>query len=200
MPDHLDPLFDDLRRRELPRVRPPGAEAVRRTVHRRATVRATAYAVVLMAAGGSFVLAQRSGAGDGVAPAAPPSSSAMAFSGGPVPSSSEGLWRGLPDKSQIVAGLVPAADHTDVMADFTQDVGLEAQAGRHRLRVGCSGPAPLPVTIMLGSTVDQQDTIPCEDAGVVREYELTLTAAGSVRVLLGSGGQFDAYALKLTKI
>ena len=201
MPDHLTPLFDDLRRQALPRVQPPGAAAARRTVHRRATVRATVAAAVVMVAGATFIVTQR-GDGDGtVMPASSASASAWPYASGfPGPGASGELWRGAPNKVEIAAGLVPGADHTDVMADSSQDVGMQAEAGRHRLRVGCSGPAPLPVSILLDDTLDQQDTIACTDSGVVEEYEFTMAEAGSVRVIIGSEGQFDAYALKLTRI
>ncbi len=201
MPDHLTPLFDDLRRQALPRVQPPGADVVRRTVHRRVTAQAATAAVVVMAAGVTFGLAQR-GEGDGtVVPASSASGSAAPMiSGWPVPEASGQLWRGLPNKVEIVGDLVPGADHTDVMADSSQDVGMQAEAGRHRLRVGCSGPAPLPVSILLHDMIDQQHSIACADSGVVEEYEFTMTEAGSVRVIVGNGGQFDAYALKLTRI
>ena len=201
MPDDLTPLFADLRRQALPRVRPPGADAARRTVHRRATVQAATAAAALLAAGGSFLYAQRPGTDGTVTPAAPPSASTMAFvSGEPIPESSGAVRRGLPNKARIAGGLVPGADHAGVVSDFAEDVGMAAEAGRHRLRVGCSGPAPLPVTILVDNDIEQQHTLSCADSGVVEEYEFTLAEAGSVRVLIGSGGQFDAYALKLTKI
>jgi len=201
VPDHLSPLFDDLRRQALPRVQPPGADAARRTVHRRVTAQAAAAAVVVMAAGVTFGLIQR-GEGDAtVVPASSASGSAgPMISGWPVPEASGQLWRGLPNKVEIVDGLVPGADHVDVMGDFDQDIGMDTAAGRHRLRVGCSGPAPLPVTILLHDRIDQQHSLACADSGVVEEYEFTMAEAGSVRVIVGGGGQFDAYALKLTKI
>ncbi|UQU67926.1 hypothetical protein COUCH_17310 [Couchioplanes caeruleus] len=194
MPDPLAPLFEDMRRRALPRVQPPGPAAARRTVHRRATVRAAALATVVMAAGGTFIISQRGG-GDGVAPASVPSASFSAFA---EPYVSGMPWRGRPDKADIARGLVPGAQQEGVV-DGSQDIGMDVGKGRHLLRVGCSGPAPLPVTILLDDEVDQQDTIACTDAGTAAEYEFTMAREGSLRVVMGSGGQFDAYAFKVTK-
>lgn len=201
MPDHLSPLFDDLRRQALPRVQPPGADAARRTVHRRVTAQAATAAVVVMAAGVTFGLSQRGEGDETVVPASSASMSAgPMISGFPVPEASGQLWRGLPNKVDIVDGLVPGADHVDVMSDATRDIAMAAGKGRHRLRVGCSGPASLPVTILLDNEIEQQEMIACKDSGVVREYTFDVAKAESVRVILGSGGQFDAYALKLTEI
>lgn len=188
MSDPLAPLFDDLRRTTVPHVRAPGPDAARRTVHRRATVRATAVAAVVLAAGTTFVVNQR-GDGNGAVPAEQPSASASAM-----------LWRGWPDKTVIAAELVPGADYEDVMGEEPQVFETEAGAGRHRVRVGCSGPAPLPFFIVVDNQMIRQDTIPCTDAGTVRDYEFTTTEAVPVRFVLGNAGQFDAYALKLTKI
>ncbi|MEV4701978.1 hypothetical protein [Actinoplanes sp. NPDC049316] len=192
MPDPLAPLFEDLRRQALPRVQAPGAAAARRTVHRRVTVQAAALAAVVMAAGGTFIVSQRGG--DGGTPAVAPSSMVSDF---PVPASSAALWQGT-DQAGIVHSLVPGAQHWDVMGEDTQDVGMQAGKGAHTLRVGCSGPAPLAVTMLLNDKLDQQHTIACTDSGVVHDFGFTMARAGSVRVLLG-GGQFDAYALKVTK-
>ncbi|MBM2620583.1 hypothetical protein JIG36_34285 [Actinoplanes sp. LDG1-06] len=190
MPDPLNSLFDDLRRDTLPQVRPPGAEAARRTVHRRATVRAAALAAVVIAVGGTWIVSQRNLDGT-ITPAASASASTYA---------SDMLWRGRADKTEIAAALVPGASHSDVMAEHDQDVGLEADGGNYRLRVGCAGPAPLPVTVMVNETVDQQQTLQCTDDGVARDFEITVPSAGSVRVILSGIGQFDAYALRLEKL
>ncbi|GAB2585758.1 hypothetical protein Aab01nite_52480 [Paractinoplanes abujensis] len=189
MSDPLTPLFDDLRTRTLPQVQPPGTEAARRTVHRRATVRASVVAAVVIAAGGAFIIDQRNDYQNTIVPASSAS-----------PSASGMLWRGRADKVEVAAALVPGASHADVMDAFDQDVGIEATEGRYRLRVGCSGPTELPFTILLNGTVDQQSSVDCTDAGEAREYELTMPRAGSVRIVFSSIGQFDAYALKLTKI
>jgi hypothetical protein len=194
VPDPLAPLFEDLRSRALPRVQPPGPAAARRTVHRRATVRAAALATVVMAAGGAFIVSQR-GDGDGVAPAAVPSVSFSAFA---EPYVSGVPWRGREDKADIARGLVPGAEQEGVV-DGSQDIGMDLDEGRYVLRVGCSGPAPLPVTILLDDQIDQQDSIACADSGTAAEYEFTMARAGSLRVIMGSGGQFDAYAFKVTK-
>ena len=187
MPDDLTPLFEDLRRRELPRVPSTGTGAIRRTLHRRAMVRGGAAAVVVTTATVTLFAAQR---GDTVRPITPAA---------PAPHTSTGLWRGLPNKAEIAGGLVPGADHADVMGTFPHDVGMEIGAGRHHLRVGCSGPAPLPLTILLDDKVDQRHTVACEDAGAVADYEFTVPGAARVRIVLGNQGQFDAYALKVTK-
>lgn len=182
MSDPLTPLFDDLRRRTLPQVQAPGTEAVRRTVHRRATVRASALAAVALAAFGTFVVSQRDNDG-AVLPAASASASAS---------------HGRPDRVEIATALVPGADHIDVMGEETHDVGYESPGGNYVLQVGCSGPAPLAITILLDGAIDQQNSVPCADEGVARDYEFTMPRDGSVRVLVG-GGQSDAYALKLTE-
>ncbi|MBU2667020.1 hypothetical protein KOI35_26255 [Actinoplanes bogorensis] len=187
MSDPLTPLFDDLRRRTLPQVQPPGTEAARRTVHRRVTVQAATLAAVVMVAGGSYIVAQRD---------ATPYTMEVVASASP----STDLWRGRADKAEIAAALVPGFTHSDIMGEFPQDVGMAADAGRYRLRVGCSGPAPLPLTIMINGTVDRQETIVCTDAGSAREFELNVLSGGSVRVIFGNQGQFAAYALKLSRI
>lgn len=186
MSDPLTPLFDDLRRRTLPEVQAPGAQAARRTVHRRATVRASALAAVAIAAFGSYVVTQRDNGG-AVLPAASVSASASA----PV------SW-GRPDKAEVAAALVPGADDAGVMGEYSHDHSYESTGGNYRLRVGCSGPAPLAITILLDGVIDQQNSVPCVDDGTVRDYEFTMPRDGSVRVLVG-GGLHDAYALKLTR-
>ncbi|MDY7090418.1 MAG: hypothetical protein SYR96_35685 [Actinomycetota bacterium] len=185
MSDPLTPLFDDLRRRTLPEVQAPGAEAARRTVHRRATVRASALAAVAIAAFGSYVVTQRDNGG-AVLPAASASASAPALPG-------------RPDKAEVAAALVPGADHADVvMGEYSQDVGYNASSGNWLLRVGCSGPSPLAITILLDGAVEQQNSVPCTDDGTVRDYVFTMPRDGSIRILVG-GGLHDAYALKLTE-
>jgi hypothetical protein len=169
---------------------------VRRTVHRRATVRAAALAAVVMAAGGTFIVTQRGdGRGDGVAPASVPSASFSAYA---EPYVSGMPWQGRPDKDEIARGLVPGAQQEGVV-DGSQDIGMDVGKGRYVLRVGCSGPAPLPVTILLDDRIDQQDSIDCADSGTAAEYEFTMAREGSLRVIMGGGGQFDAWAFKVTK-
>lgn len=190
MPDQLSPLFDDLRGRALPQVRPPGADAARRTVHRRATVRASALAAVVLVAFGTFVVTQRNSGGT-VLPVASASAE---------PSASSDLWTGRPDKAEVAAALVPEATYTDEMGASDQHVELEADEGPYRLTVGCSGPASLPFTIMLDDQVDQDGMLDCTDDGEAGDYELTMPRVGTVTVVFGRGGQFNAYALKLTKL
>ncbi|MEV7622644.1 hypothetical protein [Actinoplanes sp. NPDC089786] len=206
MPDQLSPLFDDLRGRALPQVRPPGPDAARRTVHRRATVRASVLAAVVLAAFGTFIVTQRTSGGT-VLPAASASAGPSASSdlepgrldeAGPSASSEFGSGR--LDKAEVAAALVPGATYTDEMDASGQNVELEAAEGLYRLTVGCSGPASLPFTIMLDDQVDQDGVLDCTDDGEAGDYEFTMPREGTVTVVFDQGGQFDAYALKLTKL
>ncbi|MEV6629310.1 hypothetical protein AB0M54_01000 [Actinoplanes sp. NPDC051470] len=222
MPDQLSPLFDDLRGRALPQVRPPGPDAARRTVHRRATVRASVLAAVVLAAFGTFVVTQRTSGGT-VLPAASASAGPSASSdlepgrldeAGPSassdlepgrldeagPSASSEFGSGRLDKAEVAAALVPGATYTDEMDASGQNVELEAAEGLYRLTVGCSGPASLPFTIMLDDQVDQDGVLDCTDDGEAGDYEFTMPREGTVTVVFDQGGQFDAYALKLTKL
>ena len=56
MAEHVDDLFTELRADTMQRIRPPGADRVRRTVHRRRTVTATFAGVLLLALSGTVVL------------------------------------------------------------------------------------------------------------------------------------------------
>jgi hypothetical protein len=191
MSDPLISRFEDLRQHSLTQIQAPGAASARRTVHRRATVKAAGIAAVVMAAGTTFVVAQH-GNNNGMAATPSPS-------GYPSPSASAGPWQGLPNKTEIAAGLVPGAD-TEVATGAGYDHGFNVDKGQFRVRVGCSGPAPLPITIRLNNRINQQHTIPCTDAGVMVEYKITMRKAGDVNVFVGGSkgeGKYDAYALEL---
>jgi hypothetical protein len=180
VPDQFTPLFADLRRQAIGQVEAPGPAAAHRTVRRRrAATSSAAAAAMVLAAGATFAVAQSGGGDRDTRPAVSPSDShAISVS--------------------VAGSMVPGASHLGLVAGNSEPVFVDVGTGRYRLSVGCSGPVPLPLQIKLTGKVERQDTIPCADAGVVRDYELTLTRPGVVSVRFGPDGHADAYALKLT--
>lgn len=133
--DHLEALFAGLRADTLPDVRPPGTEAVRRTVRRRRTGRA-----VLSAAAAVLVIAGGIGVVTGHRPAAPPADATPSVSPS-VPAAPVSVFR----QADIARQALLDGEYGTPLIDLAEPVmnNFEATHGHYPgelvVRAACAG-------------------------------------------------------------
>ena len=193
MTDQLEDLFADLRADTLTRIRPPGAEAVRHTLHRRRTTKslgAAAFVAVVAGGIGSHLL-------------------------GPLPSTETGA----PDPATLAKRQSRAAGAAGIDPDGQTRPARSAQgvaaagivatellvAGTYTLRLACVGPGRLTALLRVqpapGVAADlvESSTQRC-DAGAAATTTFTLTADATIETELRpddhAAGR-SGYALRL---
>ena len=175
MPDHFEELFADLRVATIPRGRPPGIDAVRRTARRRrrTTRTAAAAAVALAVTGGLVVTGVPLRGGHRVAPAERVRDL--------VDTAKRALGTQLPDLAgQPLSGPV-AADGKVTFA--------ERPAGSQRVALTCAGPGKVTVEAQLvrgagDSTALGGSVVSCATEPTAAVLTFRLPVAGSVIVVL----------------
>jgi hypothetical protein len=191
MPDLLSDddtraAFASLRSSELARVRPPGTDAVRRTVSRRRTTRAVTIAGCLVLAIGGGVALAANPLGRGVAPAGPPDRTAT-------------------DWSRIAVALMPPDGTPGFVSSAAgpldaniRNVDETAHLRGYRLRITCAGAGAVHVKLEAGGATAEAD-VSCgagiaEAGAATRELKVAVPAGGANGVAVAI--EPDAAALK----